>query len=198
MANHLSMDKACSIQHLHAQGWSQRRIAEALGVDRKTIRRYLRQATARSGKHQSTPIEAKGTSAPTGSEPGYAATATSVTESEDKPNDEAESSAEVTARESGPTGSLSQCEPFLATIEAKLRGGLSAQRIFQDLQTESAFDGSYYSVRRFVHKLVFTQPQAFRRIEVAPVGKFKSTSAPAPRSSTPRENVERRMCFASS
>ena len=42
MSNHLAMDKAQSIQHLHDLGWSQRKIAATLSVDRKSVKRYLK------------------------------------------------------------------------------------------------------------------------------------------------------------
>ena len=57
---------------------------------------------------------------------------------------------------------------FGPAIEELLRLGLSAQRIFQDLQNEHAVDGSYYSVRRFVKALRKENPEAYRRIEVEP------------------------------
>jgi transposase len=41
MANRLKMAKVHSIQTLHARGWSQRRIARALGVHRETVARYV-------------------------------------------------------------------------------------------------------------------------------------------------------------
>jgi transposase len=41
MANILKMAKVHSIQTLHARGWSQRRIARALGVHRETVARYV-------------------------------------------------------------------------------------------------------------------------------------------------------------
>lgn len=41
MANHLKAAKVFSIQALHAQGWSQRRIARELGINRETVQRYL-------------------------------------------------------------------------------------------------------------------------------------------------------------
>ena len=41
MYNHLSMDKARSIQHLHDLGWSRRKIAATLAVDRKSVKRHL-------------------------------------------------------------------------------------------------------------------------------------------------------------
>ena len=42
MANVLKMAKIQSIQQLHAAGWSQRRIASELEIDRGTVVRYLR------------------------------------------------------------------------------------------------------------------------------------------------------------
>ena len=44
MANVLKMAKIQSIQQLHAAGWSQRRIARELEIDRGTVARYLRSA----------------------------------------------------------------------------------------------------------------------------------------------------------
>ena len=63
MSNHLSVDKVQSILQLHQQGWSQRRIASALGVDRKAVRRHLRISEA----EEQPQIPSKGTRAPTGS-----------------------------------------------------------------------------------------------------------------------------------
>ena len=114
MANQLSVTKSSSIKQLHDQGWSQRRIAEAVGVDRKTVRRHLQHVQA----GDQSPSDSKGTIAPTGSD--------RVTETD--PN----------------AKSGSQCEPFREVIEEMLRVGLSAQRVFQDLQEQHAFDGSYY------------------------------------------------------
>ena len=54
MANHLSVTKSNQIKRLRQEGLSQRQIADAVGVDRKTVRRHL-------------PDEpSKGTGAPTG------------------------------------------------------------------------------------------------------------------------------------
>jgi transcriptional regulator with XRE-family HTH domain len=41
MANRLKMARVQSILSLHAQGWSGRRIARELGVDRETVSRYV-------------------------------------------------------------------------------------------------------------------------------------------------------------
>ena len=44
MANILKVNEQNTIQQLAAQGWSGRRIARELKVDRKTVRRYLQEA----------------------------------------------------------------------------------------------------------------------------------------------------------
>jgi IS30 family transposase len=58
MANVLKVQEQDSIRHLAAAGWSIRRIARQLGLDRKTVRRYLREsgsATAESSVSKSPP-----------------------------------------------------------------------------------------------------------------------------------------------
>ena len=45
MANELKVAKVLSIKALHAQGWSQRRIARELEINRETVARYLRAAS---------------------------------------------------------------------------------------------------------------------------------------------------------
>ena len=46
MANVLTMAKSQSIQQLHTAGWSGRRIASELGIDRGTVARHLQAAQA--------------------------------------------------------------------------------------------------------------------------------------------------------
>src|SRR5262249_43081704 len=58
MANHLTMALVETILSLHQRGWSQRRIAQELGIHRETVGRYLGQAEA----------ESKPAIAPTGSD----------------------------------------------------------------------------------------------------------------------------------
>ena len=65
-------------------------------------------------------------------------------------------------------GRPSLCDPHSQSIEAKWEGGLSAQRIYQDLVIEVAFTGSYQSVKRFVRRLHKTHPKPVKRIEVQP------------------------------
>ena len=77
----------------------------------------------------------------------------------------------------GGAGRLSDCQPYRVVIEAKLEQGLTAQRIYQDLAGEHGFTGSYYSVRRFVHRLEEGTPLPFRRMECGPgeegAGRFR-------------------------
>jgi|NGEPerStandDraft_6_1074524.scaffolds.fasta_scaffold32054_2 transposase len=68
----------------------------------------------------------------------------------------------------GKTGRKSLCEPFAKLIEGKVEQGLSAQRIYQDLQIEVQFTGSYEAVKRFVRALLQSDPERVWRIEVAP------------------------------
>jgi hypothetical protein len=65
-------------------------------------------------------------------------------------------------------GHVSQCERFRDVIEDKFHRGLTAQRIYQDLVADERFDGSYYSVRRFVGKLTVATEVPFRRMECSP------------------------------
>ena len=41
MANHLTMALVDTVRSLHERGWSQRRIAEELGIHRETVARHL-------------------------------------------------------------------------------------------------------------------------------------------------------------
>ena len=68
----------------------------------------------------------------------------------------------------GSEGRTSQCEPFRQVIQDKLQAGLSAQRIWQDLQAEHDFCGAYDSVKRFVRRLGQADQVAFRRMECKP------------------------------
>ena len=63
-------------------------------------------------------------------------------------------------------GRKSLCEAHDEYIRKGLLCGLSAQRIFQDLQFDQAFEGSYESVKRYVRKLSESEDVPFRRMEV--------------------------------
>lgn len=152
MANRLKMAKVHAILTLHEQGWSQRRIAETLDVDRKTVREYVQGEVS------------KRTTAPPGEAPSGAESKRATAPPGSKDSSEGSETAEAQAAPEG----RSECEPYRAWIVEQLELGLSAKRIHQDLVAEHGFAGSYYSVRRFVKRLQAQSPLPFRRIEVEP------------------------------
>jgi transposase len=132
------------ILSLHRRGWSQRRIARELNVNRETVARHLKHAQSAA-------------------EPANAPTGSDDPETRPIPSDQPHGSppAAVASRKS-------ECEPWRQVIQSKCDLGLSAQRIYQDLTTEYSFTGSYYSVRRFVGRLEPTRELPFRRLECGP------------------------------
>ena len=141
MANLLKMADVQSIVTLHARGWSGRKIARALGIARETVARHLALA---AGSNPAT--------APAGiSNPQAALIVQSSGEQSVGLSDVAPES-------------LSRCERWRPSILVKLEAGLTAQRIYQDIVAEEGFEGSYYSVSRFVRKLGLAVPLPFRRM----------------------------------
>ena len=101
MSNVLKVSHQEAIRSLYQKGWSQRRIGRELGINRRTVRRYI------EGEAKCTTISIPGAETVAGKQP-----AVLVAE---------------------PWGRRSRCEPFEAAIDAKMKAGLSAQRIYQDL-----------------------------------------------------------------
>ena len=148
--NTLKVNEQHAIHSLHGRGWSRRRIARELGIDRGTVGKYLDAAKPA--------IPTAGSEVPAGSNPAIP-TLGPVDTPEAKP-------AIPTA--GSPAGRRSLCEPLRSVIEAGLQSGLSAQRLFQDLTAEHGFTGSYQSVKRFARQLGATTELPFRRMECAP------------------------------
>ena len=150
MANILKVLEQNTILELAAKGWTRRRIARELDLDRKTVRRYLEAASK----------------SPTISTPGSSGSA----EPKSPISNPGEPSGVdlVTAALEAEAGRPSLCGPHRALIDDKLDAGLSAQRIYQDLVVEVQFSGSYQSVKRFVRQLRKKQPERVWRIEVQP------------------------------
>ena len=69
MANRLKVAKVLSIQQLHDQGWSQRRIARELGISRDAVSRRLAKMadSSRSSTEEGDANKATSEKAPTGS-----------------------------------------------------------------------------------------------------------------------------------
>ena len=144
MSNVLKVSKQETIRSLYEKGWSQRRIAEELGLNRRTVGRHAAKCT-----RQVTP-GSEGDSKCTGEvTPG---------------------SPEVVAVKKATGGGKvrSECAGHGEVIEGKVSKGLSAQRIYQDLVGEHGFRASYQSVKRYVGKLKARQPKRVWRIECPP------------------------------
>jgi hypothetical protein len=169
VANLLKMAEVQAILALAQGGWSIRRIARHLGVDRETVSRHLRiGAWPGDSKPASAPLGSGApdcglVSAPTGSAAvAGGAPLGSIT---------AEPAANLVL-DGAPTGSdggsaalVSAAGPWRLVIEQKLEAGLTARRIFQDLRDDHGYGGSYYSVRRLIRKLTGATPAPFRRME---------------------------------
>ena len=146
MANQLKMADQQAIIALAGHGWSFRRIADELGVHRETVARYVKLSQEAPEPDVPPPEpDSKPAISITGGE--AAKPAISIT---------------------GSAGRRSRCEPFRAIIIECLERGLSAQRIWQDLQSEHGFAESYQSVQRFVRHLRSATPLPFRRMECEP------------------------------
>jgi transposase len=157
MSNHLQMALVETIFSLHGRGWSQRRIAEELGIDRETVSRYLKR-TLDPSKPAIAPIGSE--EASESSKPAIAPTGSEEGSESSKPA--------IAPTGSNRSGRTSQCEPYRAVITSLFEQCLSAQRIFQDLTSDYGYQGSYYGVRRFVQKLEDRAELPFRRMESGP------------------------------
>ena len=122
MANTLKMVQVHTIEGLWKQGWSRRRIARELGLDRETVGKYVDQLVLGA---QNQPNLTPGNLAdlsPSG--------ALSALPEISKP---------ATNSTSGSSGPKSKCEALHEVILAKLELDSSAQRIYQDLVGEQKF-----------------------------------------------------------
>ena len=162
--NQLKMDIQLTISTLSRGGWSQRRIARELGIDRETVARYRR--LARQVEEPNPAIPPAGLEPVDGPKPAVVPAGSEVTMAP------SQLPAEPPKPAISPAGSrpvrVSQCEPFASFIQASLDRGLSAQRIHQDLVSEQQFTGGYDSVKRFVRQLEQVHPLPFRRMETEP------------------------------
>jgi transposase len=172
MANVLKMALIEAILSLQRRGWSQRRIARELGIDRETVARHLRKASD-SSKPANAPIgsdlvasDSKPANAPIGSEGLGAGVTHGPLELTNTSSGQLESTDAAVQKLAGVgPGRGSNCAPWRAVVQSKLDQGLTAQRIYQDLVSDHGFVGSYYSVRRFTRRLGESRKLPFRRLE---------------------------------
>jgi len=130
-----------TIDALLQVGVSHRQIAQRLGVDRKTIRRYAELSKSSGVATGSGPgLEQSPPPRPPAPEGGIPAAATAV----------------------------SACEPHRSWIETQVQLGRNAQSIYQDLVEQHGFENRYNSVKRFVAGLKLREPERFDVLEYLP------------------------------
>jgi transposase len=144
VSNVLKVIDQQTIRSLHERGWSGRRIARELGLNRRTVSRYVKVISPGSGQQPDSKCTISTPGSGEGSQPKCAISSP------------------------GKAGRRSQCEGYRNVIVAKVEDGLSAQRIYQDLRQEAGFDCSYQSVKRFVSAIREAQPQRVWRMECQP------------------------------
>jgi len=132
MGNYLKMTDKRRVLALLELGWSYRRIQRETGVRRETIARYDPQRQAKAAN---------------------LSTGAAVSDAGDS------KAATLSAGSHAAHGPPGLAEPYREQIEAGLRQGLTAQRIWQDLCAEVAYPHSYASVRRYVRRLKQRQPK---------------------------------------
>jgi len=155
MANQIKMATSASIIELYVRGWSQRRIARELGLDRETVSRHIRlHAETAVSKPANVPAgdERDGDSKPAIPPAGAGEAAT----------------AKPAIPPAGIRGRKSQCRAYHEAILAGVEAGLTAQRIFQDLRAERGFEGAYDAVKRYVRRLSGGNAERIERMECAP------------------------------
>ena len=127
MANQLKVAMRHKITALHEIGWSFRKIARELGVDRETVARYVHMAR----EVPKPAISTSGSEPDQGSKPAISTLGS-----------EPDRGSKPAISTPGSSGRKSKCAPYRKAIEELLDKGLSAQRIWQDLAFEYGFTGS--------------------------------------------------------
>jgi len=125
--NQLKMDIQQAISALSSSGWSQRRIARELKIDRETVARY--RGLAREAVAPKPAILPAGSASVEGANPAIVPPGSEVANAPSHPPAQASKPA-ISPTGSKP-GRVSHCEPFESFIKDGLDAGLSAQRIYQ-------------------------------------------------------------------
>jgi len=134
----LHMNYLRDLIHRVRSGESDRRIARDLGVSRTTVRKYREWAGAQGYLQLDRPI----------------------------PDDATLAAALGSAPQ--PPRATSSVEPYREIVQRLLDQGVEMAAIFQRLQDDHSYTGSYSSVRRYVHRLRPSQPEAVVRVHTAP------------------------------
>ena len=197
MSNVLSEAKKQQIIALGRLGWPLRRIEQETGVRRETAGAYLKAAGigvrppgAWGRRPPAKPANENGVT--TGSEAAKPANTVNPNPNPNPENLSTKGKAKArTAKPANANGvttgfgvelsdsehespqpvpSISLCEPFREAIELGLSKGRNAIGIWQDLVSESGFNGGYQTVKRFVRKLRGNQPPQPRAVIITVAG----------------------------
>jgi transposase len=134
----LHMNYLRDLIHRVRSGESERRIARDLDISRTTVRKYRQWAEAQGFLEPSTPM----------------------------PDDTTLAAALGTAPQ--PPRVASSVEPYREIVQRLLDQGVEMAAIFQRLHQDYGYTGSYSSVRRYVHRLRPSEPEAVVRVHTAP------------------------------
>lgn len=165
MGNSLEMSKVKMIQELIEIGWSNRKISDITKIHRATIRR-IRQ-DIKKGERE------KAREKISGKHPATAEMARKAIQNVPETDENKCPPAGVVHFEV-PTGSMiskpsrSQAAIYDSDIRTKLEKGQSAKSIYQDLHLEQNYQGSYDSIKRYIHNLVHQYPKVYQRVESHP------------------------------
>lgn len=178
--NVLKPEKLVTMATLLKKNVSQREISRKVGIDRRTIRKYIQQNDFRSlfdNNDSSPPAD-------------VVATGQVKNQSQNPPPRPPAYSADT---ENIPFHARSACEPHRQWIEEQVRLGRNAMAIYQDLVERFNFNHKYNSVKRFVRGLKQKAPKQFDRLEFLPgeeaqvdYGKGALTILPSGRYRRPR------------
>ncbi len=154
MANQIKMATSASIIELYSRGWTQRRIARELDLNRETVSRHIRLHMAAASEPAIPPA---GEDSAADSKPAILPT-----------GEEESRHLKPAIPPAGVHGRASQCRPYHEAILNGVERGLTAQRIFQDLRVDHGFSGGYDAVKRYVRRLSGGNAERVERMECAP------------------------------
>jgi transposase len=153
--NVLQKDKKTTVITLLSSGVKQREISRKIGIDRKTIRRIAREMAANS-------------KSPTGEGVATGSAPARVQNPPPWPPGRAESEVAASLGKLPETTARSACERHRDFIELQIGLGRNAVAIYQDLVDEHGFTNAYNSVKRFVGKSKWREPERFDRLDFLP------------------------------
>ncbi|MCK5784239.1 MAG: IS21 family transposase [Desulfobacterales bacterium] len=150
--NVLKPEKQAAMAILLEKNVSQREISRKAGIDRKTIRKYLRQNHLGPSQNNDFYFSIDGV----------------ATGQDEFQNPPPRPPADSVDTQSIPFHARSACDPHRKWIEEQIGLCRNAMAIYQDLVERFNFNHKYNSVKRFVRKIKQKAPKQFDRLEFLP------------------------------